>query len=77
MLWTVPLPVPPHVAKDVPQARALHDIVNTQDRTGAMGIVQGERVLGRLEHGHEEEGADRDPYGPGSFPRPFLPEDAE
>ena len=29
----VPLPVPPHVAKDVPQARALHDIVQAR-RTG-------------------------------------------
>jgi hypothetical protein len=69
----VPLPVPPHVAKDVPQARALHDIVNSQDRTGAMGIVQGERALSRLEHGHAGANAERGPYGEGSFPRPFLP----
>jgi succinate dehydrogenase / fumarate reductase iron-sulfur subunit len=69
----VPLPVPPHVAKDVPQARALHDIVNAQDRQGALGIVQGERALSRLEHGHDGHGAARDPYGEGSFPRPFVP----
>jgi succinate dehydrogenase / fumarate reductase iron-sulfur subunit len=69
----VPPPVPPHVAKDVPQARALHDIVNSQDRTGAAGIVQGERALSRLEHGHASANAARGPYGEGSFPRPFLP----
>ena len=74
----VPIPIPPHVAKDVPQARALYDIVNTQDRQGAMGIVQGERALSRLEHGvHDENGATRDPYGEDSFPRPFLPEDED
>jgi heterodisulfide reductase subunit C len=67
----VPPPVPPHVAKDVPQARALHDIVNSQDRLGALGIVQGERALSRLEHGHDGSGV-RDPYGEGSFPRPFI-----
>ena len=33
--------------------------------------MQGEKALGRIEH-HEAEG--RDPYRPGSFPRPFLPE---
>ncbi|MFL5938325.1 MAG: succinate dehydrogenase/fumarate reductase iron-sulfur subunit [Gaiellaceae bacterium] len=69
----VPLPVPPHVAKDVPQARALHDIVRSQDRQGALGIVQGERALSRLEHGHGADNAARGPYGEGSFPRPFLP----
>src|SRR4051794_28335569 len=69
----VPLPVPPHVAKDVPQARALHDIVNSQDRKGALGIVQGERALSRLEHGHGSDSAARGAYGEGSFPRPFLP----
>jgi succinate dehydrogenase / fumarate reductase iron-sulfur subunit len=69
----VPLPVPPHVAKDVPQARALHDIVRSQDRQGALGIVQGERALSRIEHGQGGDGAARGPYGEGSFPRPFLP----
>jgi succinate dehydrogenase / fumarate reductase iron-sulfur subunit len=66
----VPLPIPPHVAKDVPQARALYDIVKSQERKGALGIVQGERALSRLEHGHD--GAVREPYGEGSFPRPFI-----
>src|SRR3954466_5138535 len=78
----VPLPVPPHVAKDVPQARALHDIVRSQDRQGALGIVQGERALSRLSHGHgaadgaRGHGAEdvaRGRYGEGSSPRPFLP----
>jgi succinate dehydrogenase iron-sulfur subunit len=69
----VPLPVPPHVAKDVSQARALHDIVRSQDRQGALGIVQGERALSRLSHGHGAEDVARGPYGEGSFPRPFLP----
>jgi heterodisulfide reductase subunit C len=65
----VPPPVPPHVAKDVGEARALYDIVKTQERQGAAGIVQGEKALERLEF--EQGGqADRDPYGEGSFPMP-------
>jgi succinate dehydrogenase / fumarate reductase iron-sulfur subunit len=63
-----PVPVP-HVAKDVDEARALYDLVKTQERQGATGIVQGERALERLEF--EQGGqAERDPYGEGSFPRP-------
>ena len=31
------------------------------------------RALARLVHG--VHGSDRDPYGDGSFPRPFLPEE--
>src|SRR5687767_9435267 len=46
----VPLPIPPHVAENVNQARALRDIVEEQGRGGALGIVQGERALARLEH---------------------------
>ena len=38
---------------------------------GYAGIVQGERALAKLAHGHDE--GERDPYGEGSFPRPFLP----
>ena len=54
----VPPPFPPHVAGRVQEARALHDIVRSQDKGGAAGIVQGERALARLEHGHPEpEGA--------------------
>ncbi len=66
----VPPPFPPHVAKDVSESRALYDLVKSQRLDGAVGIVQGERALGRLEHGHG--GAERDPYGEGSFPRPFI-----
>ena len=66
----VPLPVPPHVAENVTQARALYDIVKTQGRDGALGIVQGERALSRLEH---DGGRMR--VGEVSFPLPFLPDD--
>jgi succinate dehydrogenase / fumarate reductase, iron-sulfur subunit len=71
----VPLPFPPHVAKDVDEARALYDIVKHEGRRGASGIVQGERALSRLEHaeGEASEAAERGPYGPGSFPLPYLP----
>ena len=67
----VPLPVPPHVAENVTQARALYDIVKTQGRDGALGIVQGERALSRLEH----DGEERMRVGEVSFPLPFLPDD--
>ncbi len=57
----VPPPFPPHVAKDVAEARALHDLVKQQGRDGALGIVQGEKALARIEflHGHPEEGPAR------------------
>jgi succinate dehydrogenase / fumarate reductase iron-sulfur subunit len=45
----VPLPIPPHVAADVKQSRALYDLVKTQGRDGALGIVQGEHALGLIE----------------------------
>ncbi len=54
----VPLPVPPHVAEEVDQARALYDIVKEQGRDGALGIVQGEHALSRIEF-TEEAGARR------------------
>jgi succinate dehydrogenase / fumarate reductase, iron-sulfur subunit len=50
----IPPPFPPHVADRVKEGRALHDIVKAQGVDGAAGIVQGERALARLEHGHEE-----------------------
>ena len=54
----VPPPFPPHAARDVKESRALHDLVSEQGRDGALGIVQGERALGRIEfakeHGEEE-----------------------
>jgi heterodisulfide reductase subunit C len=68
----VPPPFPPHVAKNVKEARALYDIVRTRGRRGAEGIVQGERALAHLDHGGADAGA-HDPYGEGSFPRPYLP----
>jgi hypothetical protein len=46
----VPSPIPPHVAKDVKEARALHDLVRTLGREGAAGIVQGEHALAQIEH---------------------------
>ena len=47
------VPLIPHVAKDVQEARALYELVKAQGRGGAAGIVQGERALARLEHGGE------------------------
>src|SRR3954449_7895719 len=67
----VPPPFPPHVAKDVKEARRLHELVEQQGLQGYAGIVQGERALAKLAHGYHE--GERDPYGPGSFPRPWLP----
>ena len=64
----VPTPFPPHVAKNVKEARALHDLLAEQNRAGYAGIVQGEPALAKLAHGHRE--GERDPYGEGSFPRP-------
>ncbi|HET9544876.1 MAG TPA: succinate dehydrogenase/fumarate reductase iron-sulfur subunit [Gaiellaceae bacterium] len=46
----VPLPFPPHVAKDVREARMLRELVRSQGRTGAAGHIQGERALSRIEH---------------------------
>jgi succinate dehydrogenase / fumarate reductase iron-sulfur subunit len=45
----VPPPFPPHVAKDVGESRALYNLVKEQGRDGALGIVQGEHALGRIE----------------------------
>jgi hypothetical protein len=60
------------VAENVGQARALYDIVKAQGRDGAVGIVQNERALSRLEHGHEENGRVHFPDGEVSFPLPFI-----
>jgi succinate dehydrogenase / fumarate reductase iron-sulfur subunit len=46
----VPPPFPPHVAKDVDEARALRVLVQEQGREGAAGIVQGEKGLAQIEH---------------------------
>jgi succinate dehydrogenase / fumarate reductase iron-sulfur subunit len=56
----VPLPVPPHVAEGVEEARGLYDLVKRDGIHGAAGIVQGERALSRLDHqvegGHGGDG---------------------
>jgi succinate dehydrogenase / fumarate reductase iron-sulfur subunit len=65
---------PPHVAANVGEARALHKLTREQDRQGFLGQVQGEHALSKLVHGHDPN---RDPYGPGSFPRPYLPGEEE
>jgi succinate dehydrogenase / fumarate reductase iron-sulfur subunit len=66
----VPPPFPPHVAKDVKEARLLYDLVQEQGRSGYDGIVQGEAALAKLAHGYHE--GEQDPYGEGSFPRPYI-----
>jgi succinate dehydrogenase / fumarate reductase iron-sulfur subunit len=71
----IPPPFPPHVAKNVRQAKLLHEVVKTQGRDGYLGIVQGERALARLAHGSHD--GQRDPYGPGSFSRPYIQPDPE
>ena len=73
----VPPPFPPHVAADVHESRALYDLVKTQGRDGAAGIVQGEKALGRIES-HHEAAEGRTPYDEAdSAPRPFLPSERE
>ena len=67
----VPPPFPRHTAKDVGEAKQLYRLVRSQGHDGFAGIVQGEHALGKLDHGDHEHG--RDPYAPGSFPRPFIP----
>jgi hypothetical protein len=52
----VPSPIPPHVAERVHESRALYNLVKEQGRDGALGIVQGEHALGRIEF-TEEAGA--------------------
>ncbi|HXZ56858.1 MAG TPA: succinate dehydrogenase/fumarate reductase iron-sulfur subunit [Gaiellaceae bacterium] len=57
----VPSPFPPHVAADVDEARALRDLVKTQGRDGALGIVQGEHALGRIEFAEETQEQENKP----------------
>jgi hypothetical protein len=72
----VPPPFPPHVARDVGEARNLRKLVHLQDRLGAAGHVQGERALAQLAHGHSVDEELEAIYArPGAAPRPFLPED--
>ena len=68
------LEFPPHVAKNVSEARSLRKIVRDQDRQGALGHVQGERALAKLMHGHGGEKTLDEIYeAPGAFKRPYLP----
>src|SRR6201997_890641 len=53
----VPPPFPPHVAKNVKESRKLYELVKSQGRDGAAGIVQGEKALSRIEFA--EEAAER------------------
>jgi len=55
----VPPPFPPHVADRVEESRKLRELTKTQGRDGALGIVQGERGLARIEH-TDRGGARRD-----------------
>jgi succinate dehydrogenase / fumarate reductase iron-sulfur subunit len=52
-----PLPIP-HTAEAVEESRALYNVVKDQGRDGALGIVQGEHALARIEF-TEEGGARR------------------
>jgi succinate dehydrogenase / fumarate reductase, iron-sulfur subunit len=71
----VPPPFPPHVAKDVKESRRLHDLTQHGPQ-GFMGIVQGERALARLAHGHTGEETLEEIYDrPGAFHRPYLPDE--
>jgi hypothetical protein len=75
----VPPPFPPHVAKDVREARRLYDLTvrESSDRRGYDGIVQGEHALARLAHGHSGEETLEQIYDrPDAFHRPYLPDDA-
>jgi hypothetical protein len=49
----VPPPIPPHVAENVDEARRLRELVREQGRDGALGIVQGEHALARIEFTEE------------------------
>jgi succinate dehydrogenase / fumarate reductase iron-sulfur subunit len=70
----VPPPFPPHVARDVGEARNLRKLVREQDRQGALGHVQGEHALAKLAHGNAGEALEEIYARPGAAPRPFLPE---
>jgi succinate dehydrogenase / fumarate reductase iron-sulfur subunit len=74
----VPPPFPPHVAKDVREARRLYDMTvrDADDLRGFEGIVQGERAIAKLAHGHTGEESLEEIYDrPGAFHRPFIAEE--
>jgi succinate dehydrogenase / fumarate reductase iron-sulfur subunit len=67
----VPPPVPPHVAERVDEARNLYHLVKEQGRDGALGIVQGEHALGRIEFAEQAGAKTSDPeVRPGVEPPP-------
>ena len=69
----MPPPFPPHVAKDVKEARRLYDLVKEQGRDGYAGIVQGEHALAKLSHGDVGDETLEEIYErPGAFTRPYL-----
>jgi hypothetical protein len=70
----VPAPFPPHVAANVNEARNLRKLTREQDRQGALGHVQGEHALAKLDHGYEAETLEEIYDRPGAAPRPWLPE---
>jgi succinate dehydrogenase / fumarate reductase iron-sulfur subunit len=56
----VPPPIPPHVADRVDEARKLYHLVKEQGRDGALGIVQGEHALERIEFAEQAAAKERD-----------------
>jgi succinate dehydrogenase / fumarate reductase iron-sulfur subunit len=57
----VPPPVPPHVAERVEESRRLYHLVKEQGLDGALGIVQGEHALGRIEFSEQADAQAGDP----------------
>ena len=74
----MPPPFPPLVAKNNNQTHQLHDLVREQGVEGFDGIVQTERALSRLAHGHGvgAESLDEIYAREGAFHKPYLPEEA-
>jgi hypothetical protein len=67
----VPPPIPPHVADRVDESRKLYHLVKEQGRDGALGIVQGEHALGRIEFSEQAGVKTSDPeVQPGVEPPP-------
>ena len=65
----VPLPIPPHVAEGVKEARALYNLVKEQGKDGAEGIVQVEKGLAHIEFAKEGEMHLLEPTRRPSLPR--------
>ena len=57
----VPPPIPPHVAERVEESRRLYHLVKEQGRDGALGIVQGEHALRRIEFSEQADVKTTDP----------------